>query len=224
MTMAGMLLLLGLIAAGPQSGRQAQPALEREAALLDALEQAGLGPAPAPDVTFRELWSQPEAWRNRSVTVRGRIARRFSQPAVGPFPALSETWLLCEGDNILCLVYPALQPPGRDTPLGASVSFQGRSLGKVTYAGADQPRLAPLVAGPQPPTPLEPPGEPGHTQAEPRWPWSAIAAGAAILGLLAAIARIVSAHRKPTLPPSGEPAPFEADFRSSPGSTPDEFD
>jgi hypothetical protein len=189
------IVLAGLIAAHPGPARDdPEPKPDRRAALLQALDSAALDPTPATPVAFRDLWDHEDDWKGRRVTVEGRIVRRFSQPAIGPFPALTETWILTGGDNPLCLVYPVPEPSSSDAPVGARVRFAGWSLGHVTFAASDQPRLAPLIAGPEPPARLDRPH--GDTQgAEPALPWGWIAAGAAVIGFLAALGSIAVSRR-----------------------------
>jgi hypothetical protein len=105
---------------------------------------------PAARVTFLDLWKRPNEFRGRRVQVEGKVVLRFRQDAVAEFPALEETWLVLNGDNLVCCVFP--QVPGRKpTPANARVRFTGTFLKLVRYPGGDVERLAPLIVGPKPP-------------------------------------------------------------------------
>lgn len=115
-----------------------------------ALDQPLSKVGEAPTATFEDFWSQP-ALAGRYFTVRGRITRRFRQPPLGTFPALSETWVVDAQANPLCLVSP--QNPGGEPAIGTWVSFIGQFQRVIRYQASDEPRLAPLVVGPEPPRP-----------------------------------------------------------------------
>jgi hypothetical protein len=102
-------------------------------------------------VTFRDLWQRPDLYAGRPVRVEGRLARRFRQPAIGAFPALTELWILDREGNPLCLVCPATADAA-ELALGATVQFTGTYLKRVRYRGVDTDRSAPLVVGSAGPT------------------------------------------------------------------------
>jgi hypothetical protein len=103
---------------------------------------------PVPPVTFRDLWDHPETWRGRRVQVQGKVARIFRQDAVGGFPPLAEAWLSTPEGDLFCTVFPTA---GVADP-GQNVTFTGRFLRTIRYAGSDQPRLAPWIVGDRPPS------------------------------------------------------------------------
>lgn len=112
-------------------------------------------PAPEP-VSFVTLWERPEEFLGRRVSVEGKAARRFRQGAIGEYPPLVELWIATRTGNPTCLVYP--EPTGGDpTPLGATVRFAGTFQKRVRYEAGDEPRIAPLVVGPEAPTVLRGP-------------------------------------------------------------------
>jgi len=102
---------------------------------------------PVRPVTFHDLWDHPESWRGRRVQVRGTVARIFRQDAVGGFPPLAEAWLSTPEGDLFCTVFPTAGVPA----LGQNVTFTGRFLRTIRYAGSDQPRLAPWIVGDRPP-------------------------------------------------------------------------
>ena len=109
---------------------------------------APAAPRDATPATFRDLWEHPEGHQGRLVRVEGRLARLFRQPAVGQFPALAEGWITSPLGEPICAVFPT----GAAVPAtGAQVRFTGTFLRKITYAGGDAARVAPLIVGPQPP-------------------------------------------------------------------------
>jgi len=103
---------------------------------------------PVPPVTFHDLWYHPENWRGRRVQVRGTVARIFRQDAVGGFPPLAEAWLSTPQGDLFCTVFPTAGVPD----VGQKVTFTGRFLKTIRYAGSDQPRLAPWIVGDRPPS------------------------------------------------------------------------
>ena len=103
---------------------------------------------PVRPVTFHDLWDHPETWRGRRVQVQGKIARIFRQDAVGGFPPLAEAWLSTPEGDLFCTVFPTAGVPD----LGQQVTFTGRFLRTIRYAGSDQPRLAPWIVGDRPPS------------------------------------------------------------------------
>ncbi|MEW4571158.1 hypothetical protein AB1L88_25080 [Tautonia sp. JC769] len=114
-------------------------------------------PAPA---TFADLWERPDDWLGRRVVVEGRAARRFRQGPIGEYPPLVELWIASRTGNPTCLVYP--EPEGGDpTPLGGTVRFAGTYHKRVRYEAADEPRLAPLLVGPEAPEVIRGPAR-GH--------------------------------------------------------------
>ena len=104
-------------------------------------------------VTFRDLWDRPDVYRGRRVRVTGQVARRFHQPAAGDFPPLAEVWIVSAPGDPLCLIYP--EPAGVPSPgPGVTVNFSGVFLKRLRYKGGDGDRLAPLILGDRPPTPV----------------------------------------------------------------------
>ena len=103
---------------------------------------------PVRPVTFHDLWDHPETWRGRRVQVQGKVARIFRQDAVGGFPRLAEAWLSTPEGDLFCTVFPTAGVPD----LGQNVTFTGRFLRTIRYAGSDQPRLAPWIVGNRPPS------------------------------------------------------------------------
>ncbi len=134
---------------------------------------------PSSSVGFRDLWTRPDAYRGRRVTVRGRLERTFRQGAVGSFPALVEAWVFSTSGDPFCVVYSqagagpgtgaspsGISAPGTSTdghrgdarPAGPAgpgpgrvVRFTGTFLKMVRYVAADGDRLAPLIVGDRPP-------------------------------------------------------------------------
>ncbi len=102
---------------------------------------------PVPAVIFHDLWDHPERWRGRRVQVRGTVARIFRQDAIGGFPPLAEAWLSTPQGDLFCTVFPTAEVPDP----GQNVTFTGRFLRTIRYAGSDQPRLAPWIVGDRPP-------------------------------------------------------------------------
>jgi hypothetical protein len=102
-------------------------------------------------VTFSDLWDRPDSYRDLTVSVVGRIARRFHQPPVGRFPALTETWLVDTRGNPTCFVAPTTSQRHEDLEVGAWVRVSGRYLKRIRYRGHDSDRLAPLIVGPHAP-------------------------------------------------------------------------
>jgi hypothetical protein len=167
---------------------------------LDAYRSAlrADGPdAPKPEpVTFGDLWERPEAYLGRRVAIEGRAARRFRQPSIGEYPPLVELWIASRVGNPTCVVYP--DPEGGDpTPLGATVRFVGTYQKRLEYRASDEPRLAPLLVGPEPPEILRGPAK-GRWQPigpfrEVDWIVGAIVAAAVV----SAIARQILARPSP---------------------------
>ncbi|WP_152052397.1 hypothetical protein [Tautonia marina] len=115
-----------------------------------ALQPDEPGSADPQPVTFADLWERPDDWLGRRVVIEGRAARRFHQGAIGEYPPLVELWIASRTGNPTCLVYP--EPEGGDpTPLGGTVRFVGTYHKRVRYEAADEPRLAPLLVGPEAP-------------------------------------------------------------------------
>jgi hypothetical protein len=145
-----LILCLGVLAVPDESALSLTDLSPYRAAL-----EAGSGPSVAGEpVTFRDLWERPEAYEGRRVRVEGRVVRRFRQPAVGRFPPLTELWIVADTRDPFCLVFPTAEAPeslGEALSSGERVRFEGTYLKTIRYAGADEPRLAPLIVGPQPP-------------------------------------------------------------------------
>jgi hypothetical protein len=129
---------------------------------------------PPVPVRFHDLWEHPGRFRGRRVTVQGRVERIFRQGPVGSFPALVEAWIFSKAGDPFCLVFPlpaGAIPGGREQGPGPAVRvvggrgpeaptrrpavpdpgrwvrFTGTFLKTIRYAGADGPRLAPLIVG-----------------------------------------------------------------------------
>jgi hypothetical protein len=129
-------------------------------------DDAGVSDPPA-QVSFKDLWNRPLAFRGRRVTIQGRVERIFRQGPVGSFPALAEVWITSPAGNPFCLVVPQDGRTGVDpvkktglegyatSPVmpepGQTVRFTGTFLKMVRFAAGDGARLAPLVVGNQPP-------------------------------------------------------------------------
>jgi hypothetical protein len=155
---AGAWVLVGAWLFAQSVTTHAQP----DGGLLDAADRADYLHALsdpgklAVEVDFEDLWEHPDRYRGRRVRLEGRATRRWSQPPVGPFPALTELWLTTPGNNLVCAVYPTPDDPERTAPLDVRVAVEGTYLRRVRYAGGDVPRLAPLIVGPGPPSMLGP--------------------------------------------------------------------
>lgn len=117
-----------------------------------ALEKPAEGPTTR--VTFRELWNASHAYQGKRVQVEGKVARRFTQPAFGTFPALVELWAVAPSGDPFCLVFAASK--ASDAAPGASITFDGTYLKRLRYRGADLDRLAPLIVGDRAPTVTSP--------------------------------------------------------------------
>jgi len=138
--MIAWLVAVTLIAAnGPEhAGRLSASDLP---AYLDALRAEDRGDAP--HVGFRDLWEHDAEFRNRRVTVDGRIVRRFSQPAIGRFPALTEFWIVNNKGEPFCVVVPTDQGTGLDP--ASLVRFRATYLRPVRYEAVGGERVAPLL-------------------------------------------------------------------------------
>lgn len=117
----------------------------------------GAAKGPVRLVSFRDLWDRPESFRGTLVRVEGRIVRSFESPASGEFPRRVEVWLATPSDDVICAVFPEKSDVRRPPPIGMQVAFEGTSLGKIRYASGDVTRVAPLVVGHSPPTPISRP-------------------------------------------------------------------
>lgn len=141
-----------------------------------ALQVSNVKPVAA---TFRDLWDRPDLYKGRFVRVEGRLARRFTRPAVGDLPSLAEWWLQTPAGEAIC----AVGPSGVGNPrLGDVVRFDGRFLRRIRYASGDGDRLAPLVVGPGGPTRVV---EPGGTRGD-AVDWGVGLGVAALVGALLA--------------------------------------
>jgi hypothetical protein len=161
------LLLVGLAAAPAAAARDEEDEFQSRLGLADlAAYRAALeGRATADDpsasqqarsVSFRQIWDHPERWSGHLVRVQGRVARVFRQEAVGSFPPLVEAWLSTPAGDLFCTVSPARAEPDRTAGgllIGQEVAFTGTFLRSIRYTAGDQPRLAPLIVGHQPPAP-----------------------------------------------------------------------
>jgi hypothetical protein len=170
---------------------------------------------PAEPVEFRDLWARPEVYRGRRVRVEGRVVRRFAQPPVGEFPALTELWVVTPDNNPLCLVYPT--PDGEPDRLGASMAFTGTFLRRVRYQGGDAPRLAPLIVGGRPPEPLSR-AETVDATAFRLPTWAYWAAGVPLAAGLAVLMAWLQMQRPVPRPPLGGRVEFEDGATSGPAN------
>ena len=143
-----MILLLAAILATIDDGRLALGDL---AAYRDALEIKM--PDSVPAVTFRDLWAHPDRYQGRPVRVEARVVRRFRRESVGRLPPLAEVWAVEPSGDPLCLVFPDADGSA-SLAVGRTIRFAGTYLKRVRYRGGDADRLAPLIVGPSPPTPL----------------------------------------------------------------------
>jgi hypothetical protein len=119
-----------------------------------ALENQDRGTAPRVD--FRTLWDHDQEYRNRRVSLEGRIVRRFSQPPVGRFPALTEFWIVNDLGEPICVVVPTPSITSQEPRSNSRVLFRGVYLRPIRYQAADGDRAAPLIVaskGPEPATP-----------------------------------------------------------------------
>lgn len=144
---------------------------------LDAWEQtfvtlrdtgrAALERAPAPRVSFSELFGQPRSFRGRLVRLRGTFHRleRLAAPANHDgIDAYWQGWLEPAGGPatpivIHCLALPAGMPTGMR--IREPVEVVGYFLKRHAYAAADTVRVAPLVLVLEPirrPAPASPGG------------------------------------------------------------------
>lgn len=174
---------------------------------------------PAVGVTFRQLWDQPEHFRNHRVRVEGRLIRRFRQPALGTFPALAEAWAVSPAGDPFCFVSP---DTSREIALGSLVAFEGTFLRQVAYKGSDAARLAPLIVGKEGPRVVAPPREADETSpvGEPiGWLWGVVGlTAAAILGLALARRHLTARpERRPRRRDDDGPPPEFVDPEYNPG-------
>ena len=166
-------------------------------------------------VSFKQLWSHPDAFRGQRVTVAGSVRRIFRQGPVGSFPALAEVWITSPAGDPFCLVMPqkslsSVPPTNVDNleanasltalpEMGRPVQFSGTFLKIIRFTAGDGARLAPLIVGDLPPVPA-------HTSRQPNGkyarlnsavvPW-ATSAASWLLGLTLAIlaAGVLAWHR-----------------------------
>jgi hypothetical protein len=120
-----------------------------------ALENQDRGAATSVD--FRTLWNNDQEFRNRRVSLKGRIVRRFSQPPVGGFPALTEFWVVNDLGEPICVVVPTPATASLENRSNSRVLFRGVYLRPIRYQAADGDRVAPLVVaakGPEPALPV----------------------------------------------------------------------
>ena len=147
-------LALGALLA---TSRADEPAVSiADLAAYQAAMAAGPAPSAVAPVTFRELWDHPQAHQGCPVQVEGRLARLFRQPAIGQFPPLAEAWITSPLGEPTCLVFPTSGPEPTGPHPGDQVRFVGTFLRRITYAGADARRVAPLIVGPPAPSVLAP--------------------------------------------------------------------
>lgn len=203
---AAWLALIGPAPAPAFAADDGPLALTDLAAYRRALEPTPGAAGPAPRVDFAALWKAPKTWAGRRVAVAGRVARAFTQPAVGSFPPLTETWIAGPAGDPICLVAPARDGAPRPR-VGDSVAFTGTFLRPIRYRGGDVDRLAPWLVGPEPPAPA--PAEPAPPAGSPARDGRVdvavgVAAGAAVLAMLARRHLARPAVRRPA---EADPAP-----------------
>lgn len=139
------------------------------------------GPIHAGD--FRELWDHPEAFAGSSLRIQGRVARRFRQPRIAEFPALSELWVMDESQNPFCLLVPSDRQG--DSEPGRAIRFEGVFLRLIRYEGGDGGRIAPLIVGPGPIEHIGPPPEkPANPSTAGSEVWLALIVGAFVVVVL----------------------------------------
>lgn len=150
-------------------------------AILQGVTSPISGPIRA--VGFRELWDHPETFAGSPLRIQGRVARRFRQPRMAEFPALSELWVMDESQNPFCLLVPSDRQG--DSEPGRVIRFNGVFLRLIRYEGSDGNRIAPLIVGPGP---IEPIGPPPETPANPSTAgseaWLALIVGAFVVLIL----------------------------------------
>ncbi len=195
-------LLAAILIASPAIAEDSALALADLEAYRDALGTRPGGPSPT--VSFRDLWERPAGHAGRAVAVEGRVARLFRQPPMGEFPALTEAWILSPADDPFCLVFPS--GAGRASPpVGASVRFRGTYLRRIRYRAGDVPRLAPLIVGPDAPTP----SGPGARPVGPSWSTIDWMVGMAAASAIAMVLLRRHLARPPSLSsPVGPPPTF----------------
>ncbi len=167
----------------------------------------------AQEVSFRELWDRPEFYRGKRVEIRGTIVRTFRTGAVGELPARVELWIVTKSGDFICAV---CRDEGADPLPTSEIAFRGISLGKITYAAGDVPRIAPLIVGPHGPTKSDPLGKTSV-----RAPW--FVAGDLLFYMIVAAAVLMLMIRvQLRKPPRRRPEPeVRVEFVDSP---PAEFD
>lgn len=196
---------IGLVALALLAGCPHPPATGQEAvSVADYSDYAqALRSRPEPDAqpaTFAELWRRPAAFRGKPVIVAGCLERRFRQPAIGDFPALTEAWVVDAAGNPLCLVYPS---SSREVQAGARVQFVGTFLRTIRFGGQDADRLAPLLVGPRPPEVSSLP----EAMEEARWEDSDWILGLALAGLVVVILATQHLRLRREPPRASGPAP-----------------
>jgi hypothetical protein len=185
--MTARLIVATLLLVGAQGGDDAPLSLADLAAEHEAVTGRSHPGEPPTAVKFRALWDDPDAWRGRRVTVKGRVARVFSQPALGSFPPLVEAWIEEPPGNLFCAVFsPAEAAP--PVAAGESVAFTGTFLRRIRYAADDGARLAPLIVGAEPPR-VEP-KRPGSADFDLRAPDSVWPESTWAVGLIIGVAGI----------------------------------
>jgi hypothetical protein len=153
-----------------------------------ALENADRGEAPRVD--FRTLWNDDQTYRNRRVSLEGRIVRRFSQPPVGEFPALTEFWVVNDLGEPICVVVPTSMTVSQDIRSNSRVLFRGTYLRPIRYQAVEGDRIAPLVVASNGPRVVTPARE-GSSHF-----WGEVWIAAALAVLVAAVL-LVQFLRKP---------------------------
>lgn len=108
------------------------------------------------DVTFGDLWNQPDKYRGQVVTVEGRLKRLRRKDT--PLPLVNEGikevyegWIFgpTRGSIPYCVIIPSL-PEGLKVgeEIDHQVTFHGYFLKKMRYKGTDGVHDTPLLVGP----------------------------------------------------------------------------
>ena len=197
MSLLSLTLGLGLAATLAADAAPADPTGRLPRPLVEPVRPGPNRPAEA--ISFRALWSDPEKYQGRRVVVRGRLARRFSQSAVGSFPALNEDWIFDDQQNPFCVVSYREHAGGN---VGDRVEFAGKFLRLARYKASDGDRLAPVLVDVRGPTRLvaPPPAIPANTTR-----WDRI------------MARVPGPVRRRHARPSASPPPVPAAHSDRPG-------
>jgi hypothetical protein len=174
--------------------------------------------ATAQVTPIRRLFDQSSDLIGQRVSIEGRVTRRFSQPAVGEFPPLTESWISSPGGNVACIVHPALEQDAT-IRLGSFVHFTGIYLKRLQYQGSDQSRFAPMIVGGAPPilrqrspSPSDQSDQLGRLWGRTDWIVGFIAGGLVLLLLATRMLRAPSRRMLDRAPPPNFLAPDEQPY------------